>query len=117
MPRKPTSLVEPSKPGRRRGRKRSRDDQPVETQAHLIDEEEIPGAADEAETLNPGEPEESELEPAPLESAEPSEPAEAADSGALVPFDPLARYLSEIRRFPLLSREEEIEIAKRYQKN
>jgi RNA polymerase sigma-32 factor len=36
--------------------------------------------------------------------------------GALVPFDPLSRYLAEIRRFPLLTREEEAEIAKRYQK-
>ena len=40
-----------------------------------------------------------------------------ADGGALVPFDPLGRYLTEIRRFPLLSREEEIEIAKRYAKD
>ena len=39
-----------------------------------------------------------------------------ADSGSLVPFDPLSRYLAEIRRFPLLSREEEIVIAKRYAK-
>ena len=36
-------------------------------------------------------------------------------AGSLVPFDPLSRYLAEIRRFPLLSREEEIEVAKRYQ--
>ena len=39
-----------------------------------------------------------------------------ADRGALVPFDPLSRYLAEIRRFKLLSREEELEIAKRYHK-
>ncbi|MGA7761241.1 MAG: RNA polymerase factor sigma-32 [Candidatus Binataceae bacterium] len=39
------------------------------------------------------------------------------DGGALVQFDPLGRYLTEIRRFPLLSREEEIEIAKRYAKD
>ena len=37
-----------------------------------------------------------------------------ADGGSLVPFDPLSRYLAEIRRFPLLSREEETIIAKRY---
>ena len=35
-------------------------------------------------------------------------------SGALVATDPLGRYLTEIRRFPLLSREEEAVIARRY---
>jgi RNA polymerase sigma-32 factor len=41
--------------------------------------------------------------------------AVAADEhGALVRVDPLSRYLAEIRRFPLLTREEESEIAKRY---
>ena len=34
--------------------------------------------------------------------------------GALVPFDPLQRYLAEIRRYPLLTREEEHELAVRY---
>ena len=38
----------------------------------------------------------------------------APASGSLVPVDPLSRYLAEIRRFPLLTREEETEIAKRY---
>ncbi|HEY6367033.1 MAG TPA: RNA polymerase factor sigma-32 [Candidatus Binatia bacterium] len=37
----------------------------------------------------------------------------AADK-ALVPFDPLQRYLAEIRRFPLLSREEEHRLAVDY---
>ena len=37
-----------------------------------------------------------------------------SDGGSLVPFDPLSRYLAEIRRFPLLTREEETVIAKRY---
>jgi len=41
--------------------------------------------------------------------------ASADETGALVPVDPLSRYLGEIRRFPLLSREEELEVAKRYQ--
>ncbi len=39
-----------------------------------------------------------------------------ADGGSLVPFDPLSRYLAEIRRFPLLSREDETVISKRYAK-
>jgi RNA polymerase sigma-32 factor len=39
------------------------------------------------------------------------------DRGALVAADPLGRYLAEIRRFPLLSREEEAVIARRYIKN
>jgi len=41
---------------------------------------------------------------------------EAAEGGSLVPFDPLSRYLSELRRFPILTREDEVEIAKRYQR-
>jgi RNA polymerase sigma-32 factor len=42
-----------------------------------------------------------------------SEEAGAPDK-ALVPFDPLQRYLAEIRRFPLLSREEEHRLAVDY---
>ncbi|MGH9640294.1 MAG: RNA polymerase factor sigma-32, partial [Bryobacteraceae bacterium] len=40
--------------------------------------------------------------------------AEPGEGGSLVPYDPLSRYLAELRRFPLLTREEESEIAKRY---
>jgi RNA polymerase sigma-32 factor len=58
-------------------------------------------------------------------AAEPGDPAEADNDtdndtnkskkdGALVATDPLGRYLTEIRRFPLLSREEEAVIARRY---
>jgi RNA polymerase sigma-32 factor len=36
------------------------------------------------------------------------------DAGAVVAVDPLSRYLAEIRRFPLLTREEEAVIARRY---
>lgn len=43
--------------------------------------------------------------------------AEEAAAGAVVPYDPLSRYLAEIRRFPLLSREEESAIARRYVKD
>ncbi len=39
--------------------------------------------------------------------------ADAADK-ALVPFDPLQRYLTEIRRFQVLSREEEHRLAVEY---
>jgi RNA polymerase sigma-32 factor len=47
--------------------------------------------------------------------------SEQADSetytrGELVPVDPLSRYLADLRRFPVLSREEESEIARRYYK-
>jgi RNA polymerase sigma-32 factor len=52
-------------------------------------------------------------------AAEPADPADTdvdddAKSSALVATDPLGRYLAEIRRFPLLSREEEAVIARRY---
>jgi RNA polymerase sigma-32 factor len=42
----------------------------------------------------------------------------AAESpgSALVPYDPLSRYLSELRQFPLLNREEQSAIAHRYVK-
>jgi len=48
-------------------------------------------------------------------SGEP-DPAEEGDSSgkALVPFDSLQRYLAEIRRYPLLSREEEHRLAVAY---
>ncbi len=62
------------------------------------------------------------------ESAEPHDAHDAKDDkdaeadadkkgGALVATDPLGRYLTEIRRFPLLSREEEAVIARRYVKD
>ncbi len=41
------------------------------------------------------------------------EAARSAGEG-LVPYDPLGRYLAEIRRFPILSREEEQKIAQEY---
>jgi RNA polymerase sigma-32 factor len=53
-------------------------------------------------------------------AVEPGAPAEVEEDeeerggAALVPFDPLQRYLTEIRRYPLLSREEEKELAIRY---
>jgi RNA polymerase sigma-32 factor len=46
-----------------------------------------------------------------------SPPEEREQGGALVPYDPLQRYLAEIRRYPLLSREEEHELAVRYHRD
>src|SRR3990167_7179595 len=39
---------------------------------------------------------------------------EGSSEKALVPFDPLQRYLVEIRRYPILSREEEHRLAVEY---
>jgi len=73
---------------------------------------------------------EAEPEPAPEAFDEPAEPAavdaddvdEAEEdgvraAGAVVPYDPLQRYLAEIRRYPLLSREEEHDLAVRYKEH
>lgn len=37
-----------------------------------------------------------------------------ASEGQLVPSDPVSRYMAEIRRYPLLTREQEFELAKKY---
>ena len=67
---------------------------------------------EEADALEP------ESKPLDFSTDDSEEPDQApGDSGALVPLDPLSRYLAEIRRFPLLSREEETAIAKRYHEN
>jgi RNA polymerase sigma-32 factor len=51
-----------------------------------------------------------------IEDEEPdeSEDFEVSKPAALVPFDPLHRYLHEIRRFSLLTREEEQDLARQY---
>lgn len=49
-----------------------------------------------------------------LEDVGPQGSDSEVSSGALVPFDPLQRYLAEIRRYPLLSREEEHQLAVQY---
>jgi RNA polymerase sigma-32 factor len=61
--------------------------------AETVDESRLPGIDDPDENADHG-------------------PAGAG--GSLVPFDPLSRYFAELRRFPVLSREEEVEIARRY---
>jgi RNA polymerase sigma-32 factor len=44
----------------------------------------------------------------------PEESSSASEPAALELFDPLKKYLAEMRKFPLLSREEEMELAKRW---
>jgi RNA polymerase sigma-32 factor len=41
-------------------------------------------------------------------------PASSSERGVLTGKDPLALYLTEIRKYPLLSKEQELEIAKKY---
>lgn len=62
---------------------------------------------------------EEKLEPTkdPLPDVEVEGPEVEADTGAVVHYDPLQRYLAEIRRYPLLSREEEHRIALRYRED
>ena len=62
-----------------------------------------------------GNPAEDAEEVEPSEEIELSEGSEAESSpGALVPYDSLQRYLVEIRRYPILSREEEHRLAVEY---
>ncbi len=44
----------------------------------------------------------------------PREPGERAGEGGLVRYDPLRAYMAEVSRYPVLSREEEHELAVRY---
>jgi RNA polymerase sigma-32 factor len=73
----------------------------------VADDDASDAAADVAE---PAENEGPSVEARPAESVDP-------DAGALVAYDPLQRYLQEIRRYPLLTREEEHELAVRYQRD
>src|SRR5262245_60115140 len=81
-------------------------------------------AADEVEA-EPTDPDEGEVIDAVVEStpeaehepepaAEEDEPKPRRGTGGLVKHDPLAAYMAEIRRIPLLSREEEQQLAEKY---
>jgi len=54
------------------------------------------------------------LPPLELLPSAPQDPAPADKAKAVEVFDPLKRYLTEIRRFPLLTREEELALAKKW---
>jgi RNA polymerase sigma-32 factor len=87
-------------------------EEPIEAEAEVVDEELAPAAPSD-------EPEELAL-PLGLDREEKvatdGDADEKAETGSLVPLDALSRYLTDIRRFPLLSREEETVISKRYAK-
>ncbi len=112
-----TNRTRPSRSPKRAAAPRKPDRSPEDTAA--LDETSAVEIADfhpiETDVSEPLEPDREEAD---LAQEEVSESAPAGDeTGALVPFDPLSRYLAEIRRFPLLSREEEVEIAKRYHRD
>ena len=96
MPRK---RAEPDANSKRRARQRARNAEPLPVESHLIAEEELPPGGGGG---------------APGRRARCGRRGIGAGAAGLVPYDPLSHYLAEIRRYPLLSREEESEIAKRY---
>jgi len=80
------------------------DDAPIEvSEFHPVESE---------QTDAPSDGQDDSEEPTDAESAEDG----SSSKGAVVAIDPLSRYLAEIRRFPLLTREEEAVIARRYVK-
>ena len=94
------------------------DDEVVETEAIRLDSEDEP-LADEPVAPAADDHRDEPFDQAVAESRLPGRPDddEAHDTASsLVPYDPLSRYLAELRRFPLLTREEESAIAQRYVK-
>ncbi len=43
-------------------------------------------------------------------STQPGEPVDESQDTSLVPYDPLQRYLAEVRKYPFLSKEEELQL-------
>ena len=104
MPRKRAEAGSASK---RRARQRASEAEALPVESRLIAEEELP--LEEPEVLPADEP-----EPAATEPDQSADESEKDGAGSLVAYDPLSHYLAEVRRYPLLSREEESEVAKRY---
>jgi RNA polymerase sigma-32 factor len=115
-----------SKP--RRPKRRSADAEPVTAGAHaepvpsghpaededlLLDDDAADPATIEISDFHPLEPD---ADAHDTDSGDETAQSESKDpaGGALVAIDPLSRYLADLRRFPLLTREEETVIAKRY---
>jgi RNA polymerase sigma-32 factor len=99
-------------------------EEPIETEAEVIGEESEPESSVDLAAnpaLSDADPEALAAslglgQEGPPQGETPLEEDAGENSGSLVPLDALSRYLSEIRRFPLLSREEETVISKRYAK-
>lgn len=107
---------------RRRGARDRAESSPSSGDAAVVREPEIdseretgPDADDErdVEIVPDAEPEAIEVKAEPIKAKQDSDDKD--DSSALVASDPLQRYLTEIRRYPLLTREEEHALAVQYQ--
>ncbi len=48
-------------------------------------------------------------------SIQPGKKTDASQDTSLVPYDPLQRYLAEVRKYPFLSKEEELQLFHDYQ--
>src|SRR5438105_13169055 len=48
-------------------------------------------------------------------SIQPGDQTDASQDTSLVPYDPLQRYLAEVRQYPFLSKEEELQLFHEYQ--
>jgi len=79
------------------------------TQAPEVEQEAQQVGGLDFELIEPQDP--TEVDPLPVPYEEVPLPAPLPEAKGLVPYDPLQRYLLEIKRFPLLSREEEVELA------
>jgi RNA polymerase sigma-32 factor len=91
-------------------------DDVIETEAVPVSDPELEDGHTEPATPLAFDNEDDELDRATAAGRLTDAPDRADDAaGAVIPYDPLSRYLAEVRRFPLLSREEENVIARRYQ--
>ncbi|MFN7131344.1 MAG: RNA polymerase sigma factor RpoD/SigA [Myxococcales bacterium] len=113
MPRPPKKAAAPAP--KRRGRPKKTDATPAEPEVEVLGPDEEPSelSDEEVETLAAGE-EEPAAEPGNAPAAAP--PVHAlvkAPAGRLAPQTAMQRYMREVERHPLLSREEEHELAVR----
>jgi len=89
---------------------------PSKVDAAPLDHDDVEVVASDDSPIDESASETTDAEVLPPELGGDESPSEEKQA-ALVPYDPLSRYLAEVRRFPLLTREEEIAIAKRYQEH